>query len=98
MTSGRDIDDTTPVPLARAVDLFFPNGGVTISSLRTEARNGNLAFIRIAGKDFVTKTAIMEMMKRMMERMFLGENRMKGEMQNMRINLQTQMNGNLQNM
>ena len=41
---------------------------------------------------------IMEIMKRMMERMDLGENRMKREMQNMGINLQTQMNGNLQNM
>ncbi len=51
----------TPVPLAKAVERFFSDGGVTVSSLRTEAKNGNLAIMRIAGKDFVTEQAVNEL-------------------------------------
>lgn len=50
-----------PVPLSEAVRLFFPHGGATVSSLRTEARKGRLALERIAGKDFVTLRAIQDM-------------------------------------
>jgi hypothetical protein len=55
------IDPRAPVPLARAVSLFFPEGGVTVSTLRTEARKGRLALERIGGKDFVTGEAINQM-------------------------------------
>lgn len=51
-------------PLAEAVRRFFPHGGVTVSTLRTEHRKGTLAFIRLGNRDFVTKAAIGEMMKR----------------------------------
>lgn len=52
------ITDDDLVRLAAAPALFFPNGGVTVSTLRTEIRNGNLVPIRLAGKYFVTaKTA-----------------------------------------
>src|SRR6187200_483511 len=55
------IDLRAPVPLARAVSLFFPEGGVTVSTLRTEARKGRLALERIGGKNFVTGEAINQM-------------------------------------
>ncbi len=64
MNPERNIDDLTPVPLALAVDLFFPAGGVKISTLRTEAKRGNLVMTRIGGKDFVTRNAIQDMIKR----------------------------------
>jgi hypothetical protein len=53
-----------PVPLQVAAEIFFPAGGVTEQSLRTEIRKGRLAVERIAGKDFVTKRAIDEMRER----------------------------------
>ena len=40
----------TPYPLKEAVRRFFPAGGVTDRSLRTEHRNGNLAFSRLVPK------------------------------------------------
>ena len=58
------IGPDTPVPLKTAVEMFFPAGGVTISTLRTEARYGRLAMMRIGRQDFVTRNAIEEMMKR----------------------------------
>jgi hypothetical protein len=59
-----DIGPDDPVPLATAARLFFPAGGVSISSLRTEIRHGRLVVERIAGRDFVTKRAIDEMRSR----------------------------------
>lgn len=35
--------------------------GYPVASLRTEARKGNLALLRVAGKDYVTPGAIREM-------------------------------------
>lgn len=51
----------TPVPLAKAVELFFPHGGATISTLRTEARKGRLTLTRIGNRDFVTQQDAQEM-------------------------------------
>jgi hypothetical protein len=53
--------DTAPMTLADAVALYFPRGGLTVSSLRTEARKGRLRLVRIAGKDLVTPAAIERM-------------------------------------
>ena len=50
--------------LAEAVSAFFPQGGITVKSLRTEARAGRLSIIRIANKDFVTAEAIQSMLER----------------------------------
>lgn len=50
--------------LADAVRVFFPDGGITARSLRTEARAGRLDIIRIANKDFVTAEAIQAMLER----------------------------------
>jgi hypothetical protein len=51
----------TPIPLKRAVAIFFPEGGVSVSTLRAEARKGRLVLERIGGKDFVTGEAIEKM-------------------------------------
>lgn len=50
--------------LAEAVALFFPTGGITVKSLRTEAQQGRLKIIKIANKHFVTAEAIMAMLER----------------------------------
>ncbi len=52
-----DIDDDEPIPLADAAEIFF-RGRLSVSSLRTGARKGNLVIERIANKDFVTPRAI----------------------------------------
>ncbi|WP_234841712.1 hypothetical protein [Sinorhizobium meliloti] len=57
------IGDDDPISLALAARLFF-HGTLTKSSLRTEARKGNLEIIRIANKEFVTRNAIRQMIDR----------------------------------
>lgn len=51
---------TAPVRLTRTGFLF----GYPVAALRTEARKGRLALIRVAGKDYVTEDAIREMERR----------------------------------
>src|ERR1044072_9432861 len=58
-----EIRDDDPVTLEEACKLFF-RGRLTKSALRTEHRKGNLEFIRIGNKDFVTHNGV----KRMMEK------------------------------
>lgn len=48
------VDRDTPLRLQRAVELAYPQGGMTVSGLRQEARRGRLAIERVAGKDFTT--------------------------------------------
>jgi hypothetical protein len=60
MTPHLTIGDDDPVKLNDACRLFF-HGILTKSALRTEARNGNLEIIRIAGKDFVTRNGVRRM-------------------------------------
>jgi hypothetical protein len=55
------ITPTTPLRLADALQIAFPNGGMTVSGLRLEAARGRLKLERIAGKDFTTLAAIEEM-------------------------------------
>jgi hypothetical protein len=50
--------------LSDAAERFFPNGGITPHSLRSEARAGRLKITRIAGKDFVTERDIAEMLEK----------------------------------
>jgi hypothetical protein len=57
------IDLETPLRLASAVKIAFPDAGMTVSGLRREAKKGRLVMERIAGKDFVTLRAINEMRK-----------------------------------
>ncbi len=58
------IGEDEPVLLSRAPSIFFPHGGVSVSTLRTEMRKGNLVTERIGGKDFVTAKAIKDMRSR----------------------------------
>ncbi|MEK1908149.1 MAG: hypothetical protein AAAB13_20445 [Pseudomonas sp.] len=55
-----EIGDDEPITLAEACRVFF-RGQLTKSSLRTEARKGNLEIIQIANKDFVTRNGIKRM-------------------------------------
>ena len=57
---GRD----APLRLSRAVELAFPEGGMTVSGLRREIVRGRLEVERIAGKDFVTLAGIERMRER----------------------------------
>jgi hypothetical protein len=54
----RNIGPETPLRLNRAVELAFPDGGMTVSGLRREASKGRLTIEVIAGKQFTTLRAI----------------------------------------
>jgi hypothetical protein len=49
--------------LKQAVERFFPNGPLTVGSLRTEIKRGRLQVSRVAGKFLVTEAAIAEMLE-----------------------------------
>jgi hypothetical protein len=49
--------------LTEAVAVFYPAGPLTLSSLRTAARAGDLAVRRVAGKDLTTPQAMRAMVK-----------------------------------
>jgi len=55
-----DLSDDMPIRLEDACRLFFADA-IKPTGFRSEARRGNLEIMRIAGKDFVTKSAIEEM-------------------------------------
>jgi hypothetical protein len=50
-----------PLRLAVAAKVAFPDGSMTASGLRREAKRGRLVVERIAGKDYTTLDAIQEM-------------------------------------
>lgn len=56
-----NIGPTTPLRLARAAALAFPDGSMTEKGLRREFNRGRLVVERIAGKDYTTLSAIEEM-------------------------------------
>lgn len=56
-----NIGRNTPLRLAVAAKLAFPDGGITAKSFRLESSRGRLVIERIAGKDFVTLSAIEDM-------------------------------------
>jgi hypothetical protein len=58
------INENTPLRLDQAVAVAFPQGGMTVSGLRREAKRGRLVIERVAGKDFVTLAAIEKMRKK----------------------------------
>jgi hypothetical protein len=63
MTPDYTISEDTPLRLARAAEIAFPDGGMTAKGLRREAERGRLVIERIAGKDFTTLRAIADMRK-----------------------------------
>jgi hypothetical protein len=50
----------TPMPLDKAVQVYFPHGGVTKSTLLAAIRRGTLAYEKIGRAYFVTDAGIME--------------------------------------
>ena len=54
----KDIEDDVPLRLDVAARLAFPDGSITLSSLRNEARKGRLTVWRIANKDMTTLAEI----------------------------------------
>lgn len=61
MDDSIDWTDTTPLRLKEAAERAFPNGRMTPSGLRKEATRGRLVIERIAGKDYVSFSAIAAM-------------------------------------
>ena len=61
MADPATIDRNAPLRLARAVQLAYPEGGMTVSGLRREIARGRLEVERTAGKDFVTLASIERM-------------------------------------
>jgi hypothetical protein len=57
------IEPDTPLRLAVAAALAYPDGSMTASGLRKEAGRGRLVIERTAGKDYTTLAAIAEMRK-----------------------------------
>ena len=58
------INDDTPLRLEVAASLAFPDGTISLSSLRREAAKGRLIVWRIAGKDMTTLSEINKMVMR----------------------------------
>lgn len=56
--------DNELMTLMEAAAVFWPNGPLTIASLRTEIRAGRLTAEFIAGKLFVTPAALRDMRRR----------------------------------
>src|SRR5271156_3250271 len=61
MPARSEVGDDTPLRLAVAAALAYPDGSMTASGLRREAARGRLAIERTAGKDYTTLAAIAEM-------------------------------------
>jgi len=61
LPSRNEIDPTTPLRLAVAAALAYPDGSMSAGGLRREAKRGRLAIERTAGKDYTTLAAIEEM-------------------------------------
>jgi hypothetical protein len=58
LPSPNAITPETPLRLAVAAAIAFPDGSMTVSGLRKEAKRGRLAIERVAGKDYTTLAAI----------------------------------------
>jgi hypothetical protein len=56
-----NIGPNTPLRLKKAAELAYPDGSMTASGLRGEAKKGRLVIERVAGKDYTTLGAIEEM-------------------------------------
>jgi len=50
--------------LAEAARLHWPHGPITVATLRTAARQGDLGIVTLAGKHFTTPAAIRVMGRR----------------------------------
>src|SRR3954471_18584013 len=59
-----DVPRSAPLRLHVAAAVAFPDGSMTVSGLRREAKRGNLIIETVAGKQYVTLAAIEEMRSR----------------------------------
>jgi hypothetical protein len=64
MLEFASVPQTAPLRLHLAAAIAFPDGSMTVSGLRREAKRGNLTIEVIAGKQYVTLAAIKEMRSR----------------------------------
>src|SRR5947209_1200110 len=62
--AARQIGPNTPLRLAVAAALAYPDGSMTASGLRREAKRGRLVIERTAGKDYTTLANIARMRER----------------------------------
>lgn len=60
----QEFSEDTPLRLDAAVKAAFPNGGITVTGLRSEIAKGRLEVELIAGKLFTTLGAIARMRER----------------------------------
>lgn len=60
----QELSENTPLRLDAAVKAAFPNGGITVTGLRSEIAKGRLEVELIAGKLFTTLGAIARMRER----------------------------------
>ena len=60
----QEFSEETPLRLDAAVKAAFPNGGITVTGLRSEIAKGRLEVELIAGKLFTTLGAIARMRER----------------------------------
>src|SRR5215470_740765 len=63
-TLSASITAQTPLRLAEAARLAYPDGSITVSGLRREAKRGRLTIERVAGKDYTTLGDIERMRER----------------------------------
>jgi hypothetical protein len=61
LPSRESITSDTPLRLSVAAALAYPDGSMTASGLRREAKRGRLAIERTAGKDYTTLANIQRM-------------------------------------
>ena len=61
--AARGLVEDAPLSLQEACEVYF-RGAISPASLRAEARRGHLVIMRIGRRDFVTLSAIREMMQR----------------------------------
>ncbi|WP_157643022.1 hypothetical protein [Bradyrhizobium sp. WSM4349] len=61
LSDRKDVDRNAPLRLHVAARLAFPDGTITASDLRKEARRGSLIIEKIADKEFTTLNSIEKM-------------------------------------
>jgi len=57
-------EDEELMTLAEAARLYWPHGPITVTTLRTAVRQGDLGIVVLAGKHFTTPAAIRAMGRR----------------------------------
>jgi excisionase family DNA binding protein len=58
------MSDGKLVPLRQAAAVFFPHGGVTKSTLQNAIARGQLSYVRIGNKFFVSETDIAQWLEK----------------------------------